>query len=171
MQHTITFRPAKSSDASLILEFVRELATYEKLLHEVEADEKSLAEYLFGEKAYAEVILAFAGETPAGFCLFFHNFSTFVGRPGIYIEDVFVRPEFRGHGIGKQFFGQLATIATERGCGRIEWWVLDWNQPAIDFYCSLGAKPMDEWTVYRITRDRFQALRTDASSLGGMGEK
>ncbi len=158
MLQTITFRTAQSSDVSLILAFVRELAAYEKLSGEVEATEETLREYLFGKKTYAEVILAFAGERPAGFCLFFHNFSTFVGRPGIYIEDIFVRPEFRGRGIGKQFFEQLAVLAKERGCGRIEWWVLDWNEPAIRFYESLGAKPMSEWTVYRLSKDQFTAL-------------
>ena len=156
--NTITIRAAISSDVSQVLEFIRELAEYEKLIHEVTVTQEALGLSLFGEKPYAEVLLAFVGEKPAGFCLFFHNYSTFVGKPGIYIEDIFVRPEFRGVGIGKRFFEELGRLAIDRDCGRIEWWVLDWNQPAIDFYTSLGAKPMDEWTVYRITNDRFSAL-------------
>jgi GNAT superfamily N-acetyltransferase len=158
ISNTITIRAAISSDVSQVLEFIRELAEYEKLIHEVTVTQEALGLSLFGKKPYAEVLLAFVGEKPAGFCLFFHNYSTFVGKPGIYIEDIFVRPEFRGIGIGKRFFEELGRLAIARDCGRIEWWVLDWNQPAIDFYTSLGAKPMDEWTVYRITQDKFAAL-------------
>lgn len=162
---SITIRPAKSSDVSLILRFIRALAEYERLLPEVTVTEQTLKESLFGPRPYAEVLLAFVGEAPAGFCLFFHNFSTFVGKPGIYIEDIFVNPEHRGLGIGKRFFHELGKLAVQRNCGRIEWWVLDWNQSAIDFYTSLGAKPMDEWTVYRITEDKFTALHTKTESV------
>lgn len=154
-----TIRAAKSSDVSLICQFIRELADFEKLSHDVTLTEESLAGHLFGEVPRAEVLLAFVGDAPAGFCLFFHNFSTFVGKPGIYIEDIFVKPEFRGRGIGKRFFKELAKLALGRDCGRIEWWVLDWNKDAIDFYTSLGAVAMDEWTVYRISQDKFAALK------------
>lgn len=145
-----SFRPANQADVPLIVEFIHELAEYEKLAHEVVVTEEVLQETLFGARAYAEVLLAYAGDKPAGFCLFFHNFSTFLGKPGIYIEDIFVRPEFRGQGIGKQFYEELKKIAAERKCGRIEWWVLDWNETAINFYKKLGAQAMDEWTVYRL---------------------
>jgi GNAT superfamily N-acetyltransferase len=152
---TCLIRPACEDDTAVIVSLIRALAEYEKLLHEVKATEAIIRETLFGKKPYAEALLAELDGEVVGFCLFFHNFSTFLGRPGIYIEDIFVRPEFRARGIGKQFYMVLSDIAKERGCGRIEWWVLDWNKPAIDFYKKLGAKPMNEWTVYRLTEDVF----------------
>lgn len=155
---SLSIRPASKNDVPDILALIRELAQYEKLAHEVVTDEATLAHTLFGEKSYAEVLLAEENNTTVGFCLFFHNFSTFLGRPGIYIEDVFVRESHRGRGIGKQFFAELARIAAERGCGRIEWWVLDWNETAITFYKNMGAVAMDDWTVMRLTEDKFKLL-------------
>lgn len=147
----LTIRPATGRDVSLILAFIRELAEYEKLSHEVVATEEGLHESLFGERPAAEVLLAHLGDEPAGFALFFHNFSTFLGQPGIYLEDLYVRPEHRGAGIGWALLAYLARLAKERDCGRLEWWVLDWNEPAIRFYRRLGASPMDDWTIYRLT--------------------
>lgn len=149
MKSNLNFRYAKESDTEKILYFIKELAAYEKMLDEVVATEELLKEWIF-EKKKAEVIFAMEGETEVGFALFFHNFSTFLGRAGIYLEDLFVLPEHRGKGYGKGLLKQLAKIAVERGCGRLEWWCLDWNQPSIDFYLSLGAEPMSDWTVYRI---------------------
>ena len=146
------FRYAERKDCALILQFIKELADYEKMLDEVVATEELLKEWIF-EKKKAEVIFAMEGETEVGFALFFHNFSTFLGRAGIYLEDLFVLPEHRGKGYGKGLLKQLAKIAVERGCGRLEWWCLDWNKPSIDFYLSLGAEPMEDWTVYRIAGD------------------
>lgn len=143
------YRYAERKDTALILEFVKQLADYEKMLDEVIADEKLLEKWLF-DKQKAEVIFALEDNKEVGFALFFHNFSTFLGRAGIYLEDLFVKPEFRGKGYGKGLITQLAKIAVERGCGRLEWWCLDWNKPSIDFYLSLGAEPMNDWTVYRI---------------------
>jgi len=151
----VTIRSAAKADVPVILALIRELAEYEKLSHEVTASEKNLADTLFGARAYAEVLLAEEDGEAAGFCLFFHNYSTFLGKPGIYIEDVFVRSEFRGKGVGKALFGEVAAIAQERRCGRLEWSVLDWNKPALAFYAGMGAKPMDEWTVYRLTEEQF----------------
>lgn len=144
-----TVRFAKREDVGQILEFIRRLAAYEKLEHEVVATEETLEEWLF-DKEKAEVLFAVVDGKEVGFALFFHNFSTFLGRAGIYLEDLYVEPAFRGQGIGKGLIKQLARIAVERGCGRLEWWCLDWNQSSIDFYRSLGAEAMDEWTVYRI---------------------
>jgi GNAT superfamily N-acetyltransferase len=152
----LLIRPATTDDVKTIVSLIRELAEYEKLLHEVQATEEIIRESLFGKRPYAEALLAEVDGEVAGLCLFFHNFSTFLGRPGIYIEDIFVRERFRGQGIGREFFSSLSTIAKERGCGRIEWWVLNWNKPAIDFYTRMGAKPMDEWTVYRLTEEMFE---------------
>ena len=152
MKSNLNFRYAKESDTEKILYFIKELATYEKMLDEVVATEELLKEWIF-EKKKAEVIFAQEGETEVGFALFFHNFSTFLGRAGIYLEDLFVLPEHRGKGYGKGLLKQLAKIAVERGCGRLEWWCLDWNKPSIDFYLSLGAEPMDDCTVYRIAGD------------------
>lgn len=152
-----TFRYAQESDTALILEFIKELADYEKMLDEVIATEELLKDWLFGQKK-AEVIFALADGKEVGFALFFHNFSTFLGRAGIYLEDLFVKPEYRGKGIGKAIFKKLGAIARERGCGRLEWWCLDWNQPSIDFYRSMGAEAMDEWTVYRISGERLNEL-------------
>lgn len=146
----MNFRYAQRQDTALILGFVRELAAYEKMLDEVVATEALLEEWIF-DKQKAEVIFALDGDREVGFALFFHNFSTFLGRAGLYLEDLYVQPEARGKGYGKALLKQLAAIAVERGCGRLEWWCLDWNQPSIDFYLSLGAEPMQDWTTYRIT--------------------
>ena len=159
MEYGLTFRYANRNDAALILKFIKALAEYEKMLDEVVADEETLEEWIF-DKQKAEVIFAAADNREVGFALFFHNFSTFLGRAGIYLEDLFVLPEYRGKGYGKALLKKLAAIAIERKCGRLEWWCLDWNQPSIDFYLSLGAKPMSDWTVYRITGDTLQELGT-----------
>jgi GNAT superfamily N-acetyltransferase len=155
---TITLRPATRADIPQILAFIGELAEYEKLAHEAVATPAQLDAYLFGARPYAEVIIAEVDAQSAGFALFFHNFSTFTGQPGIYLEDLFVRPQYRGLGIGKQLIVQLAKIAVQRNCTRFEWSVLDWNEPAIRFYRSLGAKPMDEWTVQRVSGEALRAL-------------
>ena len=154
----IVLRTARRDDVPLILAFVRELAGYEKLAHEAVADEATLAAQLFGERPAAEVIIAEVDGEPAGFALFFHNFSTFLGRRGLYLEDLFVRPQFRGLGLGKRLMVHLAKLAVERDCGRFEWSVLDWNAPAIALYRELGALPMDEWTVQRVSGDALKAL-------------
>ncbi len=151
-------RPATIDDVPLILQFIRALAEYERMLDDVVATEDMLRETLFGVRPAAEVILCFEGELPAGFALFFHNYSTFRGRPGIYLEDLYVRPEFRGRGYGKLLLATLARLCVERNCARLEWSVLDWNTPSIDFYKSLGAVPMDEWTVYRLTGEQLEQL-------------
>ena len=151
----MTIRYAERKDCELILQFIKELADYEKMLNEVVATPEILEEWIF-DKHKAEVVFAMEGDTEVGFALFFHNFSTFVGRAGIYLEDLFVRPEHRGKGYGKGLLQQLAKIAVERGCGRLEWVCLNWNQPSIDFYKSLGAVPMDEWTIYRIAGPRLK---------------
>ena len=153
----MNFRFAKREDTDLILYFIKELALYEKMLDEVVADEKILEEWIF-DKQKAEVIFVTENEKEVGFALFFHNFSTFLGRAGIYLEDLFVLPEFRGRGYGKALLKRLAAIAVERGCGRLEWWCLDWNKPSIDFYLSLGAEPMSDWTTYRITGDTLRRM-------------
>ncbi len=158
MTEKLTIRPAVISDVPAILSFVRELAIYEKLSHEVVATEALFAEYLFGKHPVAEVIIAEWEHQPVGFALFFHNFSTFLGRPGIYLEDLFVLTDMRGKGIGKALLTYLAALTKERQCGRLEWSVLDWNEPAIKFYRSIGAMPMDEWTVQRLTGDALDAL-------------
>ena len=150
-------RYATRQDVRLILQFIKELAEYEHMHDEVIADEKILEEWIF-DKQKAEVIFALKGDKEVGFALFFHNFSTFLGRAGVYLEDLFVRPEYRGKGYGKGLLTKLAQIAVERGCGRLEWSCLDWNKPSIDFYRSMGAVPMDDWTVYRITGETLAAL-------------
>lgn len=150
-------RYATRQDVRLILQFIKELAEYEHMLDEVIADEKILEEWIF-DKQKAEVIFALKGDKEVGFALFFHNFSTFLGKAGVYLEDLFVRPEYRGKGYGKGLLTKLAQIAVERGCGRLEWSCLDWNKPSIDFYRSMGAVPMDDWTVYRITGETLAAL-------------
>jgi GNAT superfamily N-acetyltransferase len=155
---TLDIRPAVPADLSLIAALIRELAEYEKLSHQVRFDEAVLGEKLFGERPFAEVLIAEMDGEPQGFALFFHNFSTFEGRPGIYLEDLFVRPAARGKGLGKALMAAVAKLAVERGCARFEWWVLDWNAPSIAFYGSLGAKPMDEWTVMRIEGAALEAL-------------
>lgn len=158
MDKPISFRYAKESDTGLILQYVKELAEYEKLSDQVVATEKLLREWIF-EKKKAEVIFVLEEDKEVGFALFFHNFSTFLGRAGIYLEDLYVLPRNRGKGYGKALLKKLAAIAVERGCGRLEWSCLDWNQPSIDFYLSLGAEPMDDWTVYRISGDALKNMR------------
>ena len=153
----ITFRYADRQDLGLILEYIKELAEYEKLQDEVVATEEILEEWIFNQKK-AEVILAQADGKEAGFILFFHNFSTFLGRAGIYLEDLYVRPEYRGSGVGKALLKKLGAVTVERGCGRLEWSCLDWTQKSIDFYRSMGAVSMDEWTVYRVTGDSLKQL-------------
>ena len=154
----LQIRAATAADVPQILAFIKALAVYEKLEHMVVADEPQLHKTLFGERPAAEVRIADWQGLPAGFALFFHNYSTFLGKPGIYLEDLFVLPEFRGKGIGKSLLIHLAKLAVERDCGRLEWSVLDWNTPAIEFYKSLGAEPMDEWTVYRVAGNALPAL-------------
>ena len=157
MESGLTFRYAERKDTALILKFIKALAEYEKMIDEVIADEATLEEWIFNQQR-AEVIFAMADGKEVGFALFFHNFSTFLGRAGIYLEDLFVVPEYRGKGYGKALLKKLASIAVERKCGRLEWCCLDWNQPSIDFYLSLGAKPMSDWTVYRISGDTLLEL-------------
>lgn len=157
-------RCAAEQDVPLILNFIRGLAEYERLAHEVAATEELLRQTLFGERRVAEVIIGdYVGE-PVAFALFFHNFSTFLGRPGIYLEDLFVKPEMRGRGFGRVLLTYLAKLAKERNCGRVEWSVLDWNQPAIEFYKNLGAVPMSEWTIHRLTGE---ALDRQAQEFDG----
>jgi GNAT superfamily N-acetyltransferase len=162
MTDGISIRAATRDDVPLVLEFIRDLARYERLEHEVAASEAQLGEALFGERPYAEVVFACVGGEPVGFALFFHNFSTFKGRPGIYLEDLFVRPEARGRGIGRRLLAYLARTAVERGCARLEWSVLDWNEPSIGFYRSLGAAPLDEWTIFRLTGESLALLAGSA---------
>ena len=151
------FRYAEEKDVPLILQFIKDLAEYEHMLDEVVATEELLTEWIF-QKEKAEVIFVQEDGQEVGFALFFHNFSTFLGRAGLYLEDLYVKPEYRHKGYGKGLLKKLAQIAVERGCGRLEWWCLDWNQPSIDFYLSLGAEPMEDWTVYRIAGDTLQKL-------------
>ena len=159
MKETVfSIRPATVTDVSDILQLIRDLAAYERAPNEVTATKEQLVDVLFGKKPAAEVLLAFENETPVGFAVFFHNFSTWLGRPGLYLEDLFVKPEMRGKGYGRALLVDLAKIARERGCGRMEWAVLDWNDPAIQFYRKLGAAPMDEWTVFRLTGDGIAKL-------------
>jgi GNAT superfamily N-acetyltransferase len=157
---TISIRSATRADLQLIAQFIRDLAEYEKLAHEVRFDEAVLGDRLFGARPYAEVLIGEIDGVAQGFALFFHNFSTFEGRPGIYLEDLFVRPEARGSGLGKALLKALAALAVERDCARLEWWVLDWNEPAIQFYKKLGAKPMEEWTTFRVDGDALRELAT-----------
>ncbi|MCX6167793.1 MAG: GNAT family N-acetyltransferase [Ignavibacteriales bacterium] len=154
----VTIRFAKEKDVLLILKLIHGIAEYEKLSHEVVATEEVLRNSLFGKTKYAEVLIADYKNEAVGFALFFHNFSTFLGKPGIYLEDLFVKPEMRGKGIGKILLTYLGKIAIERDCGRLEWSVLDWNEPSIKFYKNLGAKPMDEWTVFRVTGEAIKKL-------------
>ena len=151
-------RSARVDDVPIILELIRDLATYERAPDEVTATEEQLVDVLFGERPAAEVLLAFEGESAVGFAVYFYNFSTWLGRAGLYLEDLFVKPEKRGKGYGRALLVELAKIARDRGCGRMEWAVLNWNEPAIKFYQALGAKPMDEWTVFRLTRDEIAKL-------------
>ena len=154
----LEIRPAAEADVPLILTLIRELADYERLSHEVVATEEALRDSLFGKRRFAEVLLGYGGGSPAAFALFFHNFSTFLGKPGIYLEDLYVKPEFRGAGIGRALLVQVAKLARERGCGRLEWSVLDWNEPAIGFYRRIGASPASGWTVYRVTGEALEDL-------------
>lgn len=163
MPDLFEIKTATIHDVPLILFFIKELAEYEKLLHEVVATEIILKETLFGEKAHAEVIIGYLNDQPVSFALYFYNFSTFLGRPGIYVEDLFVKPAARGQGIGKKMLSYLAYLAKKRKCGRLEWWVLDWNEPAIGFYKRIGARAMDEWTVYRVTDKDLAKLAAEWS--------
>lgn len=158
MPAELELRPSTVDDVPVILELIKELADYERLSHEVVADEAILTETLFGPKSHAEAILGLLAGDPVGFALFFHNYSTFLGRPGIYLEDLFVRPHARGQGIGKMLMGEVARIAVERQCGRLEWSVLNWNAPSIAFYEMLGARPQSDWTVMRLTGEALIQL-------------
>ena len=157
-------RPARVEDVPIILQLIRDLATYERAPDEVIATEEQLIDVLFGEKPVAEVLLAFEEESPVGFAVYFYSFSTWLGRPGLYLEDLFVNPEKRGKGYGRALLVELAKIARDRGCGRMEWAVLNWNEPAIKFYQALGAKPMNEWTVFRLTCDEIAKLADAADT-------
>jgi GNAT superfamily N-acetyltransferase len=158
MSDTITIRAAQEHEVPVILEFIRELAQYERLEHEVVATVESLRQSLFGARPHAEVVFACRNGEPVGFALFFHNFSTFLGRPGIYLEDLFVRPQARAHGVGRRLLSWLAATAAARGCGRLEWSVLDWNEPSIGFYRSLGAIGMDQWRIFRLAGPAMMKL-------------
>ena len=162
-------RPARVDDVPIILQLIRDLATYERAPDEVVATEEQLIAVLFGERPVAEVLLAYEGELPVGFAVYFYNFSTWLGRAGLYLEDLFVRPEKRGKGYGRALLVELARIASDRGCGRMEWAVLNWNEPAIKFYRALGATPMDEWTVFRLTREEI-AKFADAADTAATTE-
>lgn len=157
MDTELSFRNAERRDTPLILQFVRELADYENMLGEVVADESTLETWIF-DRQRAEVIFALENGREIGFALFFHNFSTFLGRAGLYLEDLYVRPQYRRRGYGRAMLKKLAEIAVERGCGRLEWWCLDWNRPSIDFYLAMGAEPMSDWTVYRVAGDALAEL-------------
>jgi GNAT superfamily N-acetyltransferase len=149
---------ATEADVPIIIDFIRALAEYERLLDQAVVTEENLRQTLFGERRYAEVLLGYYDDEPVAFALFFHNYSTFLGKPGLYLEDLFVKPHMRGKGLGKLILRRLAQIAKQRDCGRFEWWVLDWNEPSISFYKSLGAIPMDEWTVFRVTGEALDKL-------------
>jgi GNAT superfamily N-acetyltransferase len=164
-QSNFEIRPACVEDVPVILELIRELATYERAPDEVTATKGQLVDVLFGERPAAEVLLAFEGKSPIGFAVFFHNFSTWLGRPGLYLEDLFVKPEKRGKGYGRALLIDLAKIARDRACGRMEWAVLNWNEPAIKFYRALGAEPLDEWTVFRLTREGIAELAKSESMV------
>jgi GNAT superfamily N-acetyltransferase len=158
MANELVIRAAKPGDVPQLLQFIRELAEYERLAHTVETTEELLAKGLFGERPAAEALVAEIDGEAVGWALFFTNFSTFKGLPGLYIEDIYVRPQFRGRGAGKALLKRVAELAVERGCGRVEWAVLDWNTPSIEFYKSLGAMPLQEWTMYRLTGESLQRL-------------
>ena len=158
IQTDFAIRSARVEDVPIIFQLIRDLATYERAPNEVTATEEQLVDVFFGKRPAAEVLLAFEKDKPVGFAVFFHNFSTWLGRPGLYLEDLFVKPENRGNGYGRALLVDLAKIARDRGCGRMEWAVLNWNDPAIQFYRKLGAKPLDEWSVFRLTRDGIVKL-------------
>ncbi|HPF54080.1 MAG TPA: GNAT family N-acetyltransferase [Clostridia bacterium] len=162
METNLSFRFANENDVGKIMYFIRALAKYEKMENEVVSNEDLLTEWIFRRKS-AEVIFAMEDGKEVGFALFFHNFSTFLGRAGVYLEDLFVMPEYRGKGYGKALLQQLAKIAVERGCGRLDWWCLDWNKPSIDFYVALGAEPMSDWTVYRMAGDTLKRMAESGS--------
>jgi len=164
MPSDFNIRPAHVEDVPIILELIRDLATYERAPDEVVATKEQLVDVLFGERPVAEVLLAFEAETAVGFAVYFYNFSTWLGRPGLYLEDLFVNPEKRGKGYGRALLVELAKIARDRGCGRMEWAVLDWNEPAIKFYRALGAQPMHEWTVFRLTSEEIAKLADAADT-------
>ena len=163
MSAILRIRSATPADIGLILGFIRELAEYEKLAHEVVATDADLRQSLFGERPAAECLIAESAGKPAGFALFFHNFSTFLGKPGLYLEDLYVKPELRGQGVGRKLLAHLAKLAVSRGCGRFEWAVLDWNEPAIRFYQSLGARMLQDWRINRVTGDALAKLAAEAS--------
>jgi GNAT superfamily N-acetyltransferase len=154
----VEIRAAAEDDVPLVLSLIKELAEYERLSHEVVATEEALRDSLFGERPVAEALLGYLEDDPAGFALFFHTLSTFLGRPGIYLEDLYVKPEFRGAGVGRALLVHVAKLARERGCGRLEWSVLDWNEPAIGFYRGIGASPLSGWTVYRVAGEALEEL-------------
>jgi GNAT superfamily N-acetyltransferase len=158
MTTALRITPASAADTPIILSLIRELAEFERLLNEVTATEDQLRETLFGQRRSAEVVIARVDVEVAGFALYFHNYSTFLAKPGLYLEDLFVRPKFRGQGTGEALLRHLARLAIDRGCGRLEWSVLDWNQRAIDFYKALGAKPLDDWTMFRVTGEALAKL-------------
>ena len=158
MPHTFEIRAAGADDVATLLTLVKELAEYERLSHEVLATEDLLQEAMFGSRPYAEAAIAYANGAPVGFAVYFHTFSTFLGKPGLYLEDLYVRPAHRRRGYGQAVLRHVATIARERGCGRLEWAALDWNHPAVQFYTALGAEPLDEWTTYRVTGDDLRRL-------------
>jgi GNAT superfamily N-acetyltransferase len=158
MSDQVTIRAAREDDAPLILAFIRELAEYERLSHAVVATEDQIRSSLFGSRPYAECVFACLDDKPVGFALFFHNYSTFLGQPGLYLEDLFVKPSTRGRGVGRQLLAYLAQLAVERGCGRMEWAVLNWNEPAIRFYEGIGARPNSEWTGYRLAGEALERL-------------
>ncbi len=164
-------RPARVEDVPVILQLIRDLATYERAPDEVTATEEQLVNVLFGERPAAEVLLAFEGKSPVGFAVYFYNFSTWLGRPGLYLEDLFVKSEKRGKGYGRALLVELAKIARDRGCGRMEWAVLNWNEPAIKFYRALGAKPMDEWTVFRLRPEEIAKLADAADTPKAFASK
>ena len=157
-------RESTIDDVPIILRLIRDLAEYERAPNDVVATEEGLREVLFGKRPSAEVVLALENDKPVGFAVFFHNFSTWLGQPGLYLEDLFVRPDARGKGYGRALLVHLAKIAAERGCGRMEWAVLDWNEPAIKFYRTLGAAPNEEWTIFRLTRDKIEKLANSNSA-------
>jgi len=161
LKPVFSIRSAVPEDVPVILGFIRELAEYEKLAHEVTATEELLHRNLFSDKRHAEALLAFEDKTPVGFALFFHNFSTFLGKPGLYLEDLYIKPAYRKRGYGKALMIHLARIAKERDCGRFEWWVLDWSEPSLEFYRSIGAVPMNDWTVQRVTGDALAKLAAE----------
>ena len=171
MADAIRIVPANERDIPLILAFICELAEYERLLHQVTATEDQLRRTLFGPRSTAEIVIAYDGEEPAGFALFFQSYSTFLGKPGLYLEDLFVRPSARGKGIGRRLLIYLAGLAVERNYGRLEWRVLDWNETAIRFYRSIGAEPLDEWTEFRVTGDALRALAAGSRQPGAGGQQ